>query len=381
MNELLRRLLVLPPQASTMARNIDFLHYFVIITTMLGAALVAALSLYYMVRYRESAHRGTNPTPDLRPHHSLGGVSLWFELSLFGGLLGLFVTWWIIGFAQYVRIAEPPPDSMTIYVVGKQWMWSFAYPHGGGSVGVLYVPVGRPVKLILTSRDVIHSFYVPDFRVKMDAIPGRSTQIWFEATEPGHHTVFCAEMCGAGHSLMRAEVVALADADYERTLAGLTPIDLAAPVQGEAIPFEAEPRAQLSLASMGQRIATQAGCFRCHTVDGTPHIGPTWAGLYQARIPLQDGTQVIGDDAYLTSSMMDPAGQLHRGFTAVMPSYQGLLSAPEIGAIVEYIHTLRDVTRDRGEAPLPLPVQGNVPLVQPLPGLGSGAGSGEGAPK
>lgn len=366
MNEFLRKLLMLPPQASTMARDIDYLHYFVIITTMLGAAGVAALSLYFIVRYREDSGRGSNPAPDLRPLHAPGGLSLWVELSVFGGLLALFVMWWVIGFSQYVRIVEPPPDSMTIYVVGRQWMWSFAYPHGGGSVGVLYVPAGRPVKLLLTSRDVIHSFYVPNFRLKTDVVPGRTTQLWFEAQQPGRHPIYCAEMCGAGHSEMRAAVVVLPDADYERTLQGLAPLAIPGPVQGLAIPFEAEPRAPLSLAAMGRRVAAQAGCLRCHTVDGTPHIGPTWAGLYEAVIPLADGTQVIAADAYLTRSMMDPAAELHRGFLGVMPSYQGLLTAPQLGAIVEYIHSLRDASRYQGEAPLPAPVPGSVPLVTPL---------------
>ena len=372
MNELLRRLLLLPPQASTIARDIDYLHYFVIITTMAGAAGVAALSLYYIVRYREGAGHGMNPPPDPRPYHAPGGVSLWLELSLIGGLLALFVTWWIIGFCQFIRIVEPPSDSMTIYVMGKQWMWSFAYPHGGGSVGVLYVPTGRPVKLLMTSRDVIHSFYAPDFRLKTDVVPGRTTQLWFEVKEPGRHPIYCAEMCGAGHSVMRAEVIALADADYERTIEGLAPLAIAGPVQGQAIPFEAEPQAPLSLAAMGQRVAAEAGCLRCHTVDGTPHIGPTWAGLYDAVIPLADGTQVRADDAYLTRSMMDPAAELHRGFLAVMPSYQGLLTAPQLGAIVEYIRVLRDVHRDEGAAPLPVPVPGTVPLVTPLEGAAPG---------
>jgi cytochrome c oxidase subunit 2 len=368
---------MLPPQASTIARSIDYLHYFVIITTMIGAAGVAVLCLYFIVRYREGAGHGSNPPPDLRPHHARGGASVWFELTVFGGLLALFVVWWVIGFRQYIRLAEPPPDSMTIYVVGKQWMWSFAYPHGGGSVGVLYVPVGRPVKLIMTSRDVIHSFYVPDFRVKTDVVPGRSTQVWFEVKAPGRHPIYCAEMCGVGHSTMRAEVVALSDADYERALEGLAPAEIAAPVQGQGIPFDDQPRVPLSLAAMGQRVAADAGCFRCHTVDGTPHIGPTWAGLYEAIIPLQDGTQVTADVEYLTRSIMDPAAAIHRGFPPVMPSYQGLLAAPQIGAIVEYIHSLRDAKRDDGRAPLPVAVPGPVPLVNPLPGPLQGAGPGE----
>lgn len=351
MNALLRQLLMLPQQASTIARDIDYLHYFVIIVTMIGAAGVAALSLYYIAYYRRGTGRG-DPAPDARPHRTSGGISHRTEAVVFGGLLSLFVLWWVIGFRQFVRIAEPPPDSLTIYVVAKQWMWTFAYPHGGGSNGVLYVPVGRSVKLVMTSRDVIHSFYVPDFRLKRDVIPGRATVLWFEVPEPGRHPVYCAEMCGVGHSTMRAEVIALPPAEYERRLAGLSRAFTEAPLQ--------------SLAAMGERAAARRGCMRCHTPDGTPHIGPTFAGLYGATIPLEGGTRVIADEAYLTSSMMDPAAQLHRGFPAVMPSYQGLLTAAEVGALVEYIRSLRDVPRRDGDQPLPMPVPGAVPLVHPL---------------
>jgi cytochrome c oxidase subunit II len=339
-NDFMRRLLFLPEQASTVARGIDYLHYFVITVTMIGAAAVALASLYYIVRYRQRP--GQRLTPRGRP------VSVVVEAGVFGGLLAMFVAWWMIGFGQYVRIADAPPDSMTIYVVAKQWMWSFAYPQGGGSNGVLYVPTGRPVRLVMTSRDVIHSFYVPDFRLKMDVVPGRSTTMWFQVDTPGRHPVYCAEMCGVGHSMMHAEVVALAAADYDRALHGLAPVT---PEAG-------------SLAAMGERVAAQSGCLRCHTVDGTPHIGPTWAGLYDSPVPLADGTTVVADEAYLTSSMMDPAAQLHRGFAAVMPSYQGLLDAAQVGALVEYIRSLRDVARYGGAEPLP--ARTDVPIVHPL---------------
>jgi cytochrome c oxidase subunit 2 len=336
---------------------------------MAGATLVGVLALYYTVRYRAGTGRGGFRPPDPRKHHSPGGTSIWTELGMFGGLLTLFVVWWVIGFAQYVRIAEPPRDCLTIYVVAKQWMWSFAYPDGSGSNGTLYVPVGQPVKLVMTSRDVIHSFYVPELRDKRDVIPGRSTTTWFEVDHPGQWLIECAEYCGAGHSTMRAEVVALPVEDWARRLEGLTHAEIAPPVSGEpAIVGEQSPSPLLSLAAVGRQVAADAGCLRCHTVDGTPHIGPTWAGLYGATIPLQGGARVIADEQYLTSSMMDPAAQIHLGFAAVMPSYQGLVTAPQVGAIVEYIRSLRDVSRHEGDQPLPAPVRGQVPIVTPLPG-------------
>jgi cytochrome c oxidase subunit 2 len=367
MNSWLRRMLGLPEQASTIAKSMDYLHYSVILTSILGALGVGLLALYYSWRYR--ADRNTPPRPpDTRRFYSPGGKSLWSELFVFGGLLSLFVLWWVIGFIQYIRIAEPPPNSMTIYVVGKQWMWSFAYPNGGGSNGVLYVPANRPVKLVMTSRDVIHSFYVPAFRVKRDVIPGRSTTMWFEAKHTGRYRIECAEFCGTGHSTMLGDVVVLSDADYARMLAQLHPTGVAAAKVGDpSIVGETSPSPLLSLAEVGRQVAADAGCLRCHTVDGTPHIGPTWAGLFGARIQLEGGTDVIADEAYLTSSMMDPAAQLHLGFPAVMPSYQGLLTAPQVGALVEYIRTLRDVSRHEGKEPLPA-IEQNVPIVTPLPG-------------
>jgi cytochrome c oxidase subunit 2 len=364
-NEMMRRLLVLPEQASTVASQIDALHYLVITITMIGATGVALVTLYWIVKHRARPERGEDIEHDVEMRSVRGPLSLKVELFGFGGLLTLFVFFWVIGFRQYVYLAAPPPDSMTVYVTGKQWMWSFAYPNGGGSVGVLYVPVGRPVKLVMTSRDVIHSFFVPAFRVKHDVIPGRSTTLWFEVKHPGRYPIYCAEYCGANHSTMRAEVVALADADYERQMSGIEPAQIAS-ADVPLPPYEpGRTGPPVLLARVGERVAAERGCFRCHTPDGTPHIGPTFAGLYGARIELEGAAPVIADDQYLTSSMMDPGAQIHAGFKNVMPSYQGVLTAPEVGALVEFIRSLRDVHRFRGDQPLPKETTG-VPIVTPL---------------
>jgi cytochrome c oxidase subunit 2 len=366
-NELLRKILMLPEQASTIARDIDALHYFVIITTMVGAIGVALFTLYYIVRYGQPM--GSKPQEHAAVSQARRSKATWLELTAVVGLLTLFVMWWVIGFRQFVQLAEPPPDSMTIYATGKKWMWSFAYPEGGGSEGVLYVPTRQPVKLVMTSRDVIHSFYVPAFRVKKDVLPGRSTTVWFEVDHPGHYPIYCAEYCGMGHSTMLAEVVALDGDAYQRQVDGLEPVQIAGPIQQEpSSPGHAAPATPLSLAAMGAQVAANAGCLRCHTVDGTPHVGPTWAGLYDAEIPLQSGKRVIADEGYLTRSMMDPDVEIHAGFPAVMPTYQGLLAAPQIGAIVEYIRALQNEPRHVGAAPLPASVDTPVPLVTPLRG-------------
>jgi cytochrome c oxidase subunit 2 len=338
LNDFLRRLLFLPPQGSEIAAKIDMLHYSVIGATMLGAFIITLVSIVFCIRYRERAVRGPAEKREAAPT-----PSLWTELTLIGALFGLFVTWWAWGYWQYVQLASPPADTYDVYVSGKQWMWKFAYPDGSHTINTLYVPVQKPVRLILTSRDVIHSFYVPDFRIKHDVIPGRYTSIWFSAREPGTHRVFCAEYCGTWHSRMRAQVIALSSGDFERWLH-----------DGEkADPDDADaPEVAGSLVDRGEQVAARYGCLRCHSLDGSPHIGPTWRGLYQATVPLQDASQVVADVPYLTESMMDPNAKLHRGFGAVMPSYLGYLQPAEVGALIELIKSLRDAP-SASAAPLP----------------------------
>jgi cytochrome c oxidase subunit 2 len=188
----LRTMLFPPPESSSVAQSIDHLHMFVIITTMIGSAFVGLMGLVFVVRYR---HRGENLAAG-RPPETQATTPAWVEWGIALGLFGLFFAWWVIGFRQYVRVRVAPEDTYDIYVTGKQWMWKFGYADGHHTISELYVPAGRPVKLILTSRDVIHSFFVPDFRLKQDAVPGRYTTLWFTVPEPGRHDIFCAEYCG-----------------------------------------------------------------------------------------------------------------------------------------------------------------------------------------
>jgi cytochrome c oxidase subunit II len=375
MNELLRRLLFLPRQGSTLATEIDALHYAVILTTLGGSLLVALAAALFMVRYR---HRPRTPIP-LAPRPAPGEVTSRLEITAAGFLLALFIGFWVVGFRQFVQLESPPADALPIQVVGKQWMWSFAYPNGRSSQSVLYVPAARPVRLLMTSRDVIHSFYVPEFRVKKDVIPGRTTELWFEAKEPGTYSVFCTEYCGEGHSTMRASVVALTEPDYALQLERLDPLELDVPgpvVQEPAVAGTA-PRERLSLAQMGERVAVEKGCLRCHTSDGAPHIGPSWLGAYGALVTLADGQRIVADAAYLTESMMDPRAHIHRGFLPVMPSYQGLLSPAETGALLEYMRALSSDSAGGTEQQSPLAPRGS-PLLR-LPSAGD-AGPREGSP-
>lgn len=339
MNELLRRMLFLPGQGSSMAREIDYLHYSVILITLAGALGVSAAAAFFILRYRKGRKRRPELSPEGKAPEPRAPVYR-VEVALGASILALFVVWWVVGYHQFVRLETPPPDSIEIYVSGKQWMWNVAYPNGRSSKGEVFVPVGRPVKLVLSSRDVIHSFFVPEFRVKKDVIPGRTTTLWFEALKPGRYPTFCAEYCGEGHSTMRATIVALSDAEYAEALEELPSVEIEGPVYREPEVAGIAPRKRLSLAEVGEMVAVEKGCIRCHTADGSPHIGPTWVGMYGARVNLVDGGQVTADVAYLTESMMDPRAKIHAGFEPVMPAYQGLLEAGQVGALLEYIRWL-----------------------------------------
>jgi cytochrome c oxidase subunit 2 len=331
MNELFRRFLFLPEQASTVAPSVDHLHYFVIGTTLILSTVVGLTALGFFVRYRRRSE--IELTPIIAP-------SLWFEVITIGLPLAFFLGWSWIGFRGFVRLQTPPPGAMDVYVMAKQWMWKFAYPDGPSSIGVLRVPAHRPVRLLLTSRDVIHSFYVPSFRIKQDALPGRYTQIWFEATQTGRFQVLCAEYCGTDHSNMWGEVVVVRPEEFDAWMAaakraGPTARQDMAPTSQES------PEPNASMPAIGQRLAAQLGCLKCHSVDGSPHIGPTWLDLYGRREPMQDGQTIVVDEAYLTESMMDPRAHVVAGFAPVMPTFQGRLAGPDTAAIVEYIKSLR----------------------------------------
>jgi cytochrome c oxidase subunit 2 len=335
MNELMRRILFLPEQASELAREIDYLHYFVILTTMFASTVLGVMAVYFMAHYRR--RRSNQATPHIE---SPG----WLEVLFVVAPLSLFLLWFRIGFQQFSELTEPPADSMDVFVMGKKWMWKFAYPTGPSGLSTLRVPAGRNVRLLLTSRDVIHSFYLPAFRVKADALPGRYTQVWFNATRPGRYQVFCAEFCGTGHSTMRAEIDVVNGEEFDTWMQ--------AQQRGRVAQRDTSPPAEIAapesqMVVEGRRLAVQHGCLKCHSVDGTRHIGPTWLDLYGREEKLADGSTVRVDEAYITESMMAPKAKQVVDYPLVMPSYFTKLSGPESSAIVEYIRSLRTSVEER----------------------------------
>lgn len=316
MPEFLRQLLYVPSAASSAADGIDQLHAFVITATMLSSFFVFFVALIFVIKY---ARRSDT---QLTPHVE---VSLRQEVLVIGGILGLFLLWWVIGYVQYIQMEEAPDDARVVYVTGKQWMWKFAYAEGVIANDVLTVEQERPVKLVMTSRDVIHSFFLPNFRMKQDVIPGRYVTMWFLPTQAGTYPIYCAEYCGVDHSRMLGEVRVLTPVAYQRWLRDST-----------------ESAEVKSLASIGRAVGIKRGCLGCHTLNGQRHVGPSFSRLFGSSVPLAGGGNVVADEAYLTRSMMDPQKEIVAGYKSVMPTYLGSLPEPEVAALVELIKSLKD---------------------------------------
>jgi cytochrome c oxidase subunit II len=309
-------LLGLPPEASTAAKAIDALHATVLSVTLVGAVGVGALVTRFVVAYRRRSDAALTPRIE---------ASVRREVAISGATLTLFLAFWIVGYRQYIAIRTPPDDCMRVYVTSKQWMWQFTYDDGLSTNDELVVPAGRPIKLIMTSRDVIHSFYVPAFRVKQDVLPGRYVTSWFEATTTGDFDVFCAEYCGTSHSNMHGVVRVVSPGDFER--------------------WRMSPRdgvSALSLVQQGAAIAARRQCTACHALDGTQKLAPTWRHLYGSWQTMVDGRRMLVDDDYLTRSIVDPNADRVVGYASVMPSYAGQLDASETTALITYIRSLRE---------------------------------------
>jgi len=325
----------LPVQGSTFAAGIDQLHGAILATTLLGALVVGGIALGFTLRYRRRAASPFRTAQVQAPVR--------FEMALIASLTVLFVAWWWVGYRQFRALQQPPAGALDVFVTAKQWMWEFAYLDGRASIAVLVVPADTPIRLIMTSRDVIHGFAVPDFRFKHDVLPGVTTVAWFQATA-GIHPIFCTQYCGLDHSRMLGAVVALAPPDYASWHQGDVPA-LVAEALGQV--RDQQPAAMVSrgppedLPTQGLAVAARHGCLACHTTDGQRHVGPSWLGLYGSRVALADGRVVTADEAYLTATMMDPAATVVAGYPPSMPSYAGLLEPGEAAALVALITSLR----------------------------------------
>jgi len=315
-----------PEQASTVAGRVDALYFFLIAVSGFFGLLIAFLVVTFTIKFRRRSE-------DEQPQAILGSVVLELTWSLIP--LGIVMVIFLWGAEVYFSMARVPSNAMEIFVVGKRWMWKAQHMTGQREINELHVPLGVPVKITLGSEDVIHSFYVPAFRVKKDAVPGRYATMWFQATKPGRYHLFCAEYCGTKHSAMIGSVIVMEPSAFQAWLSGST--------------------GELSMAAAGEKLFQDLGCVTCHRSDSEGR-GPRIAGLFGSQVRLANGATVTADEGYLRESIVNPAGKIVAGYQPIMPTYQGLVAEEGIMQLVAYIQSLGG----KGQAAPPSPVVGDV---------------------
>jgi cytochrome c oxidase subunit 2 len=301
----------LPEQASSIAGQVDALFLFLVAVSAFFAGLIFLLVTVFALKYRRRSE-------DERPaaiHGSLVLETLWTGIPL-AIALAIFV--W--GAYLYFVMWRPPAAAMEIFVVGKQWMWKLQHPGGQREINELHVPLGRPIKLTMTSEDVIHSFFVPAFRIKADVVPGKYTSVWFEATKTGEYHLFCTQYCGTSHALMGGRIVVLEPVEYERWLTG--------GVNEESLPVA------------GEKLFVRLGCNTCHKPDGTGR-GPSLIGKFGKPQKLTTGESVLIDETYVRESILNPQAKIAAGYSPIMPTFKGLVTEEQLVQLLAYIKSLK----------------------------------------
>jgi cytochrome c oxidase subunit II len=292
-----------PQAASEHARDVDNLFFYLAGVSAFFTLLIAGLIVYFAVKYRRRSEMEFPPL-------TTGGVILEIAWTAIPLVFSISFFWW--GARLYVTSRRVPPNSLEIKVIGRQWMWKLQHPTGPREMNTLHIPRGRPIRLTMISEDVIHSFFIPVFRVKMDVLPGRYTTLWFQPDRTGTFHLFCAEYCGTLHSRMIGQIVVMEPAAYENWLAGVDVGELP----------------QIS----GEQLANQFGCLTCHGSRA-----PTFAGVYGSRVKLASGDEVEADDAYLRESILQPNAKVVAGFEPIMPSFRGQLTEEQVLHLIAYI--------------------------------------------
>ncbi len=303
---------LLPEQASTLAPHVDLLYYFLLGVALFFTVLITVLIIYFSIKYRRG---NTRVDRSSRPGHSTLLEIIWMVVPLIFSM-GIFGWGATLYFSEY----RPPAGAMEIRTVAKQWMWKFQHPNGHREINTLHIPLGQPIKMIMISEDVIHSLYVPAFRVKRDVLPGSYSSCWFEATRTGDFHLFCAEYCGTNHSRMIGRVIVMEPAEYEDWLGGGS--------------------AKETPVAAGQRLFEELRCVTCHRPDGATGRCPPLAGLLGREVKLTGGATIIADENYLRESILRPAAKVVEGFQPLMPSYDGQVDEEQLIQLISYIKSL-----------------------------------------
>ena len=302
-----------PDSASTLAPQLDAVYFFALLVSFVFTIGIAVVVLYLAIRYRRTANNQIGKRDK---------AGIWLEITWSVIPLAIMMFMFVWGAKVFFRAQRPPANAVEYYVTGKQWMWKFQHPEGLREINTLHVPVGVPIKLTMTSEDVIHSFFVPDFRGKMDVLPGRYTTYWFEATKPGTFRLFCAEYCGGEHSLMGGSIIVMEKRDYE---AWLTERSGEGGAQGLS----------------GEELFAAKTCNTCHRTDSNLQA-PYLQGIFGHEVVMADGSSVVVDENYLRESILEPAAKLVEGYQPLMPAYAGQLSEEELLQLIIYIKSLSE---------------------------------------
>ncbi len=310
----MRRLLhtIFPESASNLAPQVDHIYFALLVLCGAVTFLVFAAILFFCIRYRRGSKADRSP----RKISQMKFEITWTVIPFFI-FLGIF--FWAAD--VFFGMSRPPANATEIYIVGKQWMWKIQHPDGRREINELHIPVGQPVKLIMTSQDVIHDFFIPGFRTKQDVVPGRYTTEWFTPTKPGKYHVFCSQYCGMDHSKMIGWVYVMEPAEHARWLAEQPPAD--------------------SLVALGERAFRYRGCSGCHAENAAIRA-PLLNGIYGRKVPLSDSTLVTADEQYLRDSILLPNKQIAAGYQPIMPTFQGQIDEQELNAIIAYLKSLGD---------------------------------------
>lgn len=303
----------LPENAAATAGDVDSLFLAVLGLSVFCFVGITFAVVYFTVKYR--ARPGHKPQPS--PAHKD-----WLEITwtVIPAIICVFL--FVGGWRDYIRAATPPKHALEVQVKGMKWKWQFTH-YNGVKDDELHVPVGRSVRLVMTSNDVLHSFFVPAFRVKQDVVPKRYTQLWFKATEPGRYRVYCAEYCGLDHSQMKTVVVVHEPGGYEKYLQS-----------------KYDEQMNMTPVERGQMVYN-GYCVACHTVDGSARVGPTFKGIFGDTHEMTDGTTAQVDENYIRESVLEPQAKIRKGYPPSMPSFQGTLTDDDITGIVEYLKSLK----------------------------------------
>jgi cytochrome c oxidase subunit II len=307
--------------ASSQAGRVDALFVMIAVIGGFFFFLTQGMLIYFAVKYRRRRPDRDNDTPAIT-----GNPLLEFLWILIPSIVVVFIFYY--GWRVYTDLRIPTAGATEVHVNARQWMYEIKYPDGRTAINEIRVPAGNPVKFILSASDVLHGFYLPDFRVKMDMIPGRVTTLWVQPDRPGSYQIFCTVYCGTGHSNMLARLIVMPRREYAEWVE-----------HGGREGREAKGKEPLH--ERGERVIRGAGCLNCHAVEGKEKIGPNFRGLYGSIVPLEGGQSVTADEEYLRESIVDPGAKIVKGYTNVMPTFKASIPPEDVNAVVEYLKTLK----------------------------------------